>query len=296
MKSTWLAENKFLAGFLAVVVAGAGALGFLIFQAAARYQEVSIEFDQQAAELRRLSELPLYPNAENEKRLVEHQKEYATAIEGLLAELKNQQPAVEETSPDAFKTRLVRERDAFAEKAAAARVKIPENFFLGFEDYETNLPPDAQTATLLLRQLTAVNSVLGKLVESGVSEINGVRRKAVPGEKPADAPVGQEQSGKSGGDPPLIARYPFEVSFVANQTQSRTVLNDLAKLPHFLILRALNLENSKKEGPTRAGAENTIAAAETGDASRRSLILGTEAIAMTALLELVVFQMGEGGK
>jgi hypothetical protein len=279
-----------------VVVAGAAALGFLILQAAARYGEVSVEFDQQAAELRRLSELPLYPNAENEKRLVQQQKEYSTAIEELLAKLQSQQPVVEETSPDAFKTRLVRERDAFAEKAKAARVKIPENFFLGFDDYETNLPPDAQTATLLLRQLMAVNSVLGKLVEAGVAEINGVRRKAVPGEKPADAPPGQEQSGKPGGDPPLISRYPFEVSFVGNQTQLRTVLNGLAELPHFLILRALNVENSKKEGPSRAGAENTGATAMAVDGSRRSLILGTEAVVMTALLELVVFQTGEGGK
>ncbi len=299
MNSTWLVENKVLAGFLAVVALGAAALGYLIFQAATRYGQVSAEFDQQAAELRRLNELPLYPNSENEKRLIEQQKEYATVIDELLAKLEKQEPEVEQTSPDAFKTRLVRERDAFAAKAQQARVKIPENFFLGFEDYETNLPPDDRTATLLLRQLMAINAVLEQLVKVGVTEITGVRRKPIPGESSSNAEEAQPRA-QSGGmaatEQALIARYPFEVSFLASQSQSKAFLNGLPGLAHFIILRALNLENAKKEGPPREGSEGSSTVSDAGDKSRRSLILGTESISMTALLELVVFQPKEENK
>ena len=50
----WIKQNKFLSGFIAVMVIGVGALGFLLFQAQSRYGEARTEYESKASELNRL--------------------------------------------------------------------------------------------------------------------------------------------------------------------------------------------------------------------------------------------------
>jgi hypothetical protein len=305
MNSNWFAENKFLAGYLVIVLAAAAGLGFLVFQSVGRFAEVSEEFDRQATELRRLSELPLYPNAENEKRLKEQQAAYSAAIDDLTARFAKQQPPIEETSPDEFKTLLARGRDAFAVKAAEAGVKITENFHLGFGDYENNLPPDAKTATLLRRELHAVKIVLYKLVDLRVIAINGIARQALPGEGTSKAPSsatspppsapGAGRKGAGRDEKPLIERYTFDVQFLADQSRFRDVLNSIATLPDYLIVRAINVDTSEKNGPARGDNQPAPAAGTPGEPQKLKFIVGMEQVNVTLRIELLVFRT-EGGE
>ncbi len=296
MNTAWFAQNKLFTAFFAVVLAGVAGLGWLTFQAGARNAEVSQRYDAQVRELQRLSSLPLYPSKENEARLAEQNEAYRVALEDLHNRMAKRAESVEPISPTEFKARLTRERDAFREKAREANVAIPENFFLGFEAYQDIVPPDDATATLLARQLNAILGVLGVLADAGIREIRGVARTPVPGE--AGAPVTTAPRAEAAqprrperrparGDErrapqPLIERYPFTVNFVGGQSRLRDALNAIPKLPFFLVVRSLNLDNTDPTPPPRTppGAEGS---------GRMEFIVGTEEIEAGILIELLAF-------
>src|SRR4051812_11726654 len=98
----WVKENKFLTGLLVVTLVGAGALGYLLFTAKAKYDEASGNFENQAAELSRLEHLPAYPDAQNVKRLEEQRQQHLEQIQNLQKELAQVQIPEEPLSPVAF--------------------------------------------------------------------------------------------------------------------------------------------------------------------------------------------------
>src|SRR4029434_3242903 len=71
----WIKQNTFLAGFIAVMVIGVGALGYLLFSASSHYEEVRTDYAAKAKELNRLETLKPYPEAGNLKQLDEQKKE-----------------------------------------------------------------------------------------------------------------------------------------------------------------------------------------------------------------------------
>src|SRR5689334_13403011 len=103
---SWIKENKFLAGFTAATVVGAGALSFLLLQAKGKYDEASTNFEQESTELNRLQTLKPFPNTENLKKLEAQKKEHAAAIVQLQQSLRKLELPTEQVSAQQFQDRL----------------------------------------------------------------------------------------------------------------------------------------------------------------------------------------------
>ena len=66
---TWIKQNQFLAGFFAVLLVGAGVLGFLLVSAKSKFNDVSAQYEEQSALLNRLQTAKPFPDEENLKKV-----------------------------------------------------------------------------------------------------------------------------------------------------------------------------------------------------------------------------------
>ncbi len=299
---SWVKENKFLAGFLGATVAGAGVLGFLLFQAKGSYDEQYATYEQEAAELNRLETLRPYPNAENIKKLEAQRDEYLAQANQLVAAASALEFETATVTATEFQDKLRSAVDEVNQRGAARGIKVPERFSLGFERYLTDLPrPDA--AAPLARQLAAVKLAADAVLDSQVGEIKAWARTELPEERGA---VAGEDTGKSArpgkAAKPLVEKHPIEMVLYGKQPQIRNALNKIVTSDkQFYIPRLITITNEKQDGPSRL-PEGTPAAPATnpdGTPSTAALgpvskyIVGEENVEFTILLEIADFAEAE---
>lgn len=306
----WFQENKFLAGFLGVVVVGAGVLGFLTLSASGKYSAAKSDFESKATELQRLHGLTPFPDDANLKRIKEQSHELDARNLALQKELDGMELPLEQVTPEAFQDRLKETVASLLKKAAENNVVLPEKFYLGFEPYET-APPRAEASSNLARQLKVIAGVVGKLIDVHVVKLDSIVRPPLPEEQTGAAsrdsatpPATGGVPAKKGG-PALVKSVPFNVSFTAEQSKIRLFLNQLAesKSP-FLVVRAVQFSNEQQKGPSRIQIEDPAAAsaasadpalaggtnaAPVAKTSAYKFILGTEKISATMRIEMMDF-------
>ena len=240
----WIRENKFLAGFIAVLVVGGIGLAYLLYTAWGAYDEVSDQYTQQAEALRHLQSLTPYPDKANlDKYRAERDSVIATT--GSLASSQAEMVLpVEEINPSTFQDRLRDALSAIVKRAGQTGVKLPEKFAMDFDQYQYQ-PPPAAAAGPLGRQLEALQMVVNFLIEDHVESIDSLKRvEKLPQEKGGGGGGGGRQGGGGGGRSG-VERVPFDLQFVATQAAFRKVLNDLAaSKKQFFITRTLVVENS----------------------------------------------------
>jgi hypothetical protein len=260
----WAKENKFLAGYLAVLVIGVAGLTFLLLSAKGRSDEARVAYEDKTGELNRLQRLPAFPNEKNLGKLVEQKKQVSSEVGKLAELLSTQQFPLENLSPTEFQDRLKAAVNTVKAKAAQStpRVNIAtERFFLGFERYETT-PPAPEAASALGRQLKAIEWVVTKLVENHVTEITSLERPELPEEgggapKPEETrtPAGGGRNQDRGGKE-LVRKNPFTITFTAEQDAMRAILNEIVTFKgQFYIPRVLTVKlTGEGKAPPRTGA------------------------------------------
>ncbi len=301
----WIKSNPFLTGFIVVVAMITAALGYFLNNAYSTYATVSEEYDTQVGKLQQLQNRAPFPNAENNEAFSALLDEYASDYNKLLTELTEKQIPLESISPQAFQDRL---RAVVSEVQAAAESKgvvLPDDFYLGFDQYQGTLPSDA-AAGPLARQMAAIKSIVDRLIEFRVASITSIDRTPLPQERGGTPPPDRN---RSGGDrdkkesPEIAAAFPFEISFVTEQGRLRQVLNAAVNSEHFFIIRNLMVTNSELNGPSRNSEfedpSGAAAFSQTGSASSETpettevkgldVIVGREKLAVSALIELLTF-------
>lgn len=253
---SWIKENKFLAGFTAVTVVGAGALGFLTFQAKSAYDAATATYEEKSSELSRLQGAQPFPSAANVKTLEEQRKESQEAINALQERLAKVELPVEQVAPFQFQDILRQTVDSVAKRATDAGVELPPNFSLGFDRYLAE-PPRPEAAGPLARQLKAIEAVVINVINSRASSITALDREELPEEKggsrePQPA-KGSKPGSKATEDKPLVEKYPFQITFLSNQGSMMQVLNSVVNSDkQFYIPRLITVKNEKETGPSRA--------------------------------------------
>ncbi|MEA3188145.1 MAG: hypothetical protein QOD99_1975 [Chthoniobacter sp.] len=302
---TWIRENKFLSGFFAALIVGVGVLGYLLYSASGKFTEVSETYNKDAGELKRLQTLAPYPDEGNLTKLRGQKDGYLAATADLQKTLAAIEFPMETMTPEQFQDKLRASVSKLTEKAAAADVKLPEKFYLGFETYQTSLPK-ADAAPALGQQLSAIEFLVNALIEDKVSALLSLVRTPLSQENQAAAAATPEraQLSRSAGAAPnreLIKKSPVLVTFLGEQSRVRKWVNDITSAKEqFYVIRLLSIKNENPKGPSRTELADTGAAAPpaidptTGAAASPTpntlkFIVGTEKINVSAQIEILGF-------
>ncbi|MEX1117552.1 MAG: Amuc_1100 family pilus-like protein [Terrimicrobiaceae bacterium] len=294
-----LKENPFIAAVIVIVVIGCGVLAFFANGAMTTYQETMAAYTQAVQKLQGLQNKIPFPNEANIKSAEALRDGYQARLAGLKSQLGTLQvPKEEGVSPQQFQDTLRSTVNAVVSRADAAKVELPEGFYLGFNEYKDNLPSE-KAAPELARQLTIITRIIEDFIgpnpeNPGVKSIDSLERTPLRVESGAATPP----AGATKEEPKAALEVqPFVVAFTAEQGKFRIALNNLLKNPQFLIIRSLAITNSKTEGPPVAAAADAPASpslfestgSPSAEATSLNVLLGREVLQVKAALEIIHF-------
>src|SRR5213079_3073964 len=284
----WYRENRWLGNFLiAFAVTALLALWFL-FRARSGFTEASAQFNEAATERNRLEHLNPFPNEGNFRKTQAGLNDYGATLTKLKEELRARALPVEPIAPNEFQSRLRRAIVSTTEKARANRVKLPENFHLGFDEFRTTLPTTA-AAPLLGQELAQVELLLGILIDARADSITTVKRILPPATAAATTPAARKPAGAANAAPAVFERAIVDLTFTASPSATRKVLNQIASGERqFSIVRTLYVRNQQLKGPDREQT-SASAATTTPPTSAIKFIVGNEHVEITARIEMVRF-------
>ncbi len=295
----WLEDNPFLAGLTAVTIAGVGVMIFLLMQSLALYQQTSDEYIQAVQKLHGLQNRSPFPSQENFAKTKELAEQYKNELGLLRSQLaKMEMPLNPDVKPQQFQDDLRSTVNRTREKATAAGVTLPKDFYLGFDQYANSLPSE-RAAPALARQLAIVNRIVLGLIDFKVQSIDTLDRRLLPEEAPAAAAGGQKK-------PEVLDRYFFDLAFTAEQAKFRVAFNSLLNPELFLLIRGLSIQNTNPLGPLIAQPNKGFVASSGASASSDfattattatteapdndlNVILGKELVKVTMRIEILDF-------
>jgi hypothetical protein len=282
----WYRENRWLGNFLlAFAVAVILALWFL-FYAKGAFVEASAQFNEVATERARLEHLNPFPNEDNFHKTQVALENYSGGLNKTKEDLKKLVVSAPPLAPNEFQSRLRQAILSTTERARANRVKLPENFFLGFDEFATTLPSTA-AAPSLGQELGQVELLLNILIDARVDTISDLKR-AMPSAESTTSPAPQKAMTAA---PTVVERAVADLTFTGSPAAMRKVLNQIATSDRqFFIVRALQVRNEQQKGPPReqSGPTAATSAAPTNPGALK-FIVGNERLETAAKIELVRF-------
>jgi hypothetical protein len=290
----WFRENRFLGTFL--LIFGVGVLGavWFLFIARSAWAEASNRFNITAAELNRLERLAPYPSAENLRKMKGHAEEYESALAKLRDDLKLRGVPVIPMAPNEFQSHLRRAMTSISEKARANKVKLPDKFYLGFDEFASTLPNEV-AAPLLGQELVQIEWLMNVLLEAQVEALTAFHR--TPWSEEDTSSPATTRAPPATAVKKLFQRNGMEVTFFSTPGAARKVINRIAGAnQQFCIIRQLHIRNEMEKGPPRESAGETsgaivpaAAAAKAALPATLNFIVGNEKIETTAKIEIVRF-------
>lgn len=289
----WFQANRALGRFL--IGFGIGTLLALFFLVSAKgsYRKARTRFDEAAGERNRLERRDPFPNEANYGKLKVHTDNYGVALKKFEEELMNHTLPAATLAPNEFQTRLRQAMVASAEKARANRVRLPDNFALGFNEFTAALP-NTEVASSLGQELAQVELLMNILIDARVDGVTALARKTSP---PAPATAGRQPVPSSATGSKVIERNIVDLAFFASPSAARKVLNQIASANQQLyVIRALHVRSEKGKGPPReqtAAGRGTAAdtaaatASKPGGAAALNFIVGNEHIETSARIEML---------
>ena len=255
---SWIKENQFVAALGGITLVGAAAIAFVGMKGSSRYAKASEEYTAASDQATKFERLPLYPEASNRDGKKKALSEYREAVIGLQSafdKFRPEQP-FENISPQELTARVISSNNEVKAAFESTGAKVPEAFFLGFEDYTGNLPRESATG-ILNYELEAAKEVMIALGESGPDSLINFFRPRLPEED-----GGTWEAGKSD----VSRALPFEVTFKGSEASLRNFLSAISKSEKFYTaIRTLRVTNEKPVAPKASDAK--FAAAPAGGAA-----------------------------
>jgi hypothetical protein len=299
----WFRENPFWSAFIAIAGGALLLAAGLLWWTKGSYEDAMAKYRESAAEQTRLESGNPYPSAANVGKMKTYLDNYKAALDKLKAELKTRMLTEAPLAPNEFQTRLRQAIIRTAENARNNRVKLPANFFLGFDEFVSSLP-SPEDAPALGQELSQVQLLLNTIIEARVDAITAFHRIPHPGITPAAgavSPATPRAPPKPSPGPRLIEERTVEFAISASPTAGRRVINQIAAASEqFFIIRAIHVKNQKDKGPARENAgpaapipppNPTGAAPAPTPAGPLNFIVGNEHIDLSARVELVNFRL-----
>ena len=294
----WFRENRFLETFFVVFAVALIAATWFLFNAKGDWDEASTRFTNAKTELKRLERLAPYPSADNLRKMKAHAEDYSSALAKLKDELKTRVVPAPPMAPNEFQSHLRVALNAVADKARANKVKLPDKFDLGFDDFVSALPSEA-AAPALGQELAEIEWLMNGLLDAHVDAITTFRREPLPEEPNTAAAVTSTRATPATAGNKLFQRNVVEATFFSTPGASRKVINQIASASqHFCIIRILHVRDEHEKGPPREGAGETAAPsipapspAKAMPAPALNFIVGNDKVETTAKIEFVRFTL-----
>jgi hypothetical protein len=191
---------------------------------------------------------------------------------------------------------------AVADHARSNKVKLPDNFALGFDEYTAALPSTA-AAPWLGQELSQVELLVNLLIDARIDGVTALVRLPLPEEKgpsPTPAPSGTRRpvAAPTPSGPKMLERGVVDVTFASSASAVRKILNQLGtSSQQMFVTRTLHVKNEQEKGPAKEAspAPGTSAAATPAattpakPAAALTFIVGNEHIETSARIELIRF-------
>ncbi|MEO6872132.1 MAG: Amuc_1100 family pilus-like protein [Chthoniobacterales bacterium] len=302
---SWFRQNRFLGGFLIVFAVLTLLALYFLFHEKSLADDEQARLESTATALNRLRAGRPFPNGANLRKTKEKVERYRDSLAALESELKTRSLPAVPLQPNEFQAQLQEAVNSLVERAAANKVKLPDHFYLGFDEYATSLPNSA-AAPLLGQELQAITIVADLIVDAHVDALMSLTRTPLPEENPAATLEPEKGRGRSLGPgktagpkgkvaaAPVIASRPVAIGFSASPAAARKVLNGIATAKEQLfVIRTLNVKNQVDKGPPRGTAAPTAtptsasSPAGTPAPAGISFIVGAEHLDMQMKIEII---------
>jgi|688.fasta_scaffold32011_5 hypothetical protein len=245
----WFKQNPFLGGLALVTALLVIASGYFAYNTHSEFALQSEEYSAKMSAVAQARGAKPFPNPAN----LEAARAEKADAEKILGEMKalvaqksgKVDPAL---NPQAFQDRLNTKVSTIEKAAQSAQVKLPENFYLGFDEYRNQLPAPT-AAPLLGQQLDAISRVITILVDAGVKEINAIKRQQLAVES-----AKQDTKDKPKKDSDDLTLAPLDISFVADQTNFRLALTEITSADPMIFVRLVSVANSQPAAPAKETA------------------------------------------
>ena len=178
----WIKQNRFLSGYLAVLIVGVLGLGFWAFKGWGGFKEAKANWETQNNRLTSLERKSLYPNDANLGAKMGQVEDFSVATNALHGKLTSLQRKLKNMSEQDFRELMNGEAEAVAGVAADKGMVIPEDFYLGFEAYTQGKKINPKAIPLLELKLDAIKQFVNLAAESGVAELVSLERVEFPQE------------------------------------------------------------------------------------------------------------------
>jgi len=298
----WFQQDRLLSGLLVGFGIALVSSVWLLLVARGDWSRAASEFRGETTELKRLESLVPYPSGENLRQFKAEVYDYGDVLVKLKEEIKGYVLPVDPMAPNEFQARLHSAITSLEEKAQVAKVKLPERFYLGFDEFAAALP-NALVAPLLGQELAQIERLFDILIEARVDAVTAFRRVNLPEEQGTVlVPTLPNKSGtiqKLAEKP--VERNLVEISFIAGPAAARKILNQIATDRQFFVMRLLEIRNEKDKGPAReiaveaaavndsASSTGSVSSAEKGSNAPLTFIVGNEHIEVSSKIEIVRF-------
>jgi len=296
-----LKQNKFLSTFLAVVVVGVLALGYLLYSSMKANRAAAEAHESELSAVTALQSKPLFPSDSNLRQRREQVEAFAATVNQLQDSLRAAQPALDtEASSDKFQSTLTETLNALKNQAEVTKLNSRSgDFDLGLGKYLQNLPP-RQAVPDLLFQLSALDALVRIMLTDRVTSIDDIVRAELDVEstridstetRPPARGAASRPAAAAGPAPALdeavvLKRYPMEVRFTGSPRSVQDVLNHVAASnDYFFAVRSLRVENERKTGPVKGAFDVRSEQSKTDS----EIVLGGELISVWISLDLIRF-------
>lgn len=251
----WIKRNPIVAAFFVLFAAALAGLAWLSREANAKRDAVEADLQAQRNALSRILESRPAPLGDNLRILKKDREQLEGHYRDLLQDIVGQRIEMPESlTPIEFSKRVDQAAGRIRYAAEQSKIRLPENFRLGFARYEKALPCQ-QTAsgddckrilTMMIKQLAASQKICTLLINAGVEEIRGIRRVDV---EPATGAGPDALDAVISVDPRLQSvHFPFECQFVCGTEQLRSLLNEIPKQDVFFAVRGLRIDEERVAG------------------------------------------------
>lgn len=261
------------------------------------YNSAAAQYRETVSQQHQLENGNPYPSETNVRKMKAFLADYKTALEKLKKDLAAHVQPMNAVAPNEFQTRLLNAERAIAKNAQEHRVKLPEKFALGFDEFVSTLPRTDEVPKLE-QQLRQIELLLNLIIDARVDAITMFKR--VPLSATSSATPAITRTANATLAAKAIDETAVELTFSAAPSAARKVINEISSAgEQFYILRTVHVKNLKDKSPPReiaAPAPTPVAAASSpapGATPPAAIhfIVGNEHIDVSARVEMVNFSL-----